>query len=179
MAQKVPIYGLMAEFERPEDLIAAVRRVREAGYRRYDAYSPYPVEGLAEAMKLGVTAVPLIVFIGGLAGGLSGFYMQYYASVIGYPMNVGGRPLDSWPAFIPITFELTVLVGGLFGFLGTLALNGLPMPYHPVFNVPGFAAASRNRFFLCIESRDRRFDRVRTRELLERLQALEVSEVEP
>lgn len=172
------IYGVMAEFDNADHLIAAVRQVREQGYRRFDAYTPYPVEGLAEAMHLKRSGIPLIVLIGGLVGGLGGFFMQYYASVISFPINVGGRPLNSWPAFVPITFELTVLIAALSAVLGMLALNGLPMPYHPVFNVPRFALASRNRFFVCIEARDPKFDREETRQFLDGLGSLGVWEVE-
>ena len=172
------IYGVMAEFDNADELIAAVRRVREQGYRRFDAYTPYPVEGLAEAMHLKRTGIPLIVLIGGMVGGLGGFFMQYYASVISFPINVGGRPLNSWPAFVPITFELTVLIAALSAVLGMLALNGLPMPYHPVFNVPRFALASRNRFFVCIEARDPKFDREAAKQFLEGLGSLGVWDVE-
>jgi hypothetical protein len=172
------IYGLMAEFENPDDLVVATRRARAEGYKKLDAYTPFPVEGLAEALELGNTRVPLIVLIGGLVGAALGYGMQYYLTAIDYPINVGGRPIHSWPAFIPVTFEMTVLVAGLSAVLGMLALNGLPMPYHPVFNAPRFALATRDRFFLCIEATDPLFDREETRRFLDRMTPRMVSEVE-
>jgi hypothetical protein len=177
MTPTTPLYGLLAEFDNPSDLVAAARRAYAEGYRRMDAFTPFPVEGLAEAIGFRDTRLPLVVLLGGLLGGGGGFFMQYYASAIDYPLNVGGRPLNSWPAFIPVTFELTILVAALAAVLGMLALNGLPMPYHPVFNVPRFARATRDRFFLCIEASDPRFDREATRRFLTDLQAREVSEV--
>jgi hypothetical protein len=164
---KPTIYGLMAEFTSPEALLAAARRAYTEGYRRMDAYSPFPVEGLAEAIGFRKNLLPLIVLLGGIAGAAGGFYLQYWISVADYPLNIGGRPLNSWPAFIPVTFELTILLAALSAVLGLLALNGLPMPYHPVFNVERFELASRNRFFLCIEARDPIFDRETTRRFLE------------
>jgi hypothetical protein len=122
------IYGLMAEFENPQDLVNAARQARAAGYRRMDAYTPFPVEGLADALQLGSTRIPFIVLIGGIIGAVLGYGMQYYLSAVDYPLNIGGRPYHSWPAFIPVTFEMTILVAGLFAVLGMLALNGLPMP---------------------------------------------------
>jgi hypothetical protein len=176
--RKLPLYGLMAEFPDSQELLSAARRAHQDGYRRLDAYSPLPIEGLAEAIGFRHTRLPLVVLCGGLIGCAGGFFLQYYLSVVAYPINVGGRPLNSWPSFIPITFELTVLVAALSAVLGMLALNGLPMPYHPVFNVPRFALATRDRFFLCIEARDPRFDRDRTRRFLEELGARGVFEVE-
>ncbi len=177
--RRVPaIYGLMAEFETPSQLVAAAERARVEGYRKMDAYAPFPVEGLADALDFRRTRVPLITLIGGLIGGLGGYYMQYWIAAVDYPVNVGGRPLNSWPAFIPVTFELTVLGAALAAVLGMLALNGLPMPHHPVFNVPRFALATRDRFFLCIEAADPRFDRAGTKRFLENLQCRgEVAEV--
>jgi hypothetical protein len=173
-----PIYGLLAEFSNPTELVTAARRAREEGYQRVDAYTPFPVEGLAEALGFHHSGVPLLVLIGGVVGCVTGYLMQYYLSAVDYPLNVGGRPLNSWPAFIPITFELTILFAALTAVLGMLALNGLPMPYHPLFNVPRFALATRDRFFLCIEATDPKFDREETRRFLERLVPREVSEVD-
>lgn len=173
------IYGLMAEFESPQDLLGATKSAYQAGYRQMDAYSPFPVEGLAEALGMHHTRLSAIVLVGGLIGGLGGFFMQYYASVIDYPLNVGGKPLFSWPAFIPVTFELTILGAAVAAILGLFALSGLPMPYHPVFNVDRFEQASRNRFFLCIESVDPKFELEVTRAFLQALNPTDVSEVEP
>jgi hypothetical protein len=172
------IYGLMAEFDDASALVAATSKARDEGYRRMDAYSPFPIEELHEAMGAHHSRLPLIVLIGGLVGCLSGFLLQYWVSTIAYPINVGGRPFNSWPAFMPVTFECTILGASLSAVLGMLALNGLPMPYHAVFNVPRFALASRNRFFLCIEARDRKFDLEATRRFLETLGPREVSTVD-
>jgi hypothetical protein len=170
-------YGLMAEFEDAEKLVEAARRAHEAGYRRMDAYSPYPVEGLAESLGFRRTWIAPLVLAGGILGGTAGFALQYFVSVIDYPLNIGGRALNSWPAFIPVTFELTILGAALFAVLGMLALNGLPMPYHPVFNVPRFALATRDRFFLVIEARDKRYETEPTRRFLQSLGARAVSDV--
>jgi hypothetical protein len=143
-----------------------------------DAYSPFPVDGVAEALGFQHTRLPLLVLIGGILGCLGGYLLQYWIAVVDYPINVGGRPFHSWPAFIVVTFELTILVAALFAVLGMLALNGLPMPYHPVFHVPRFALASRDRFFLCIETRDPQFEPEKTRQFLEGCQPYAVSEVE-
>jgi hypothetical protein len=163
------LYGLLAEFEHPEQLLAAAAQARQAGYKRVQAYTPMPVEGLVEALGQTPTQLPRLVLIGGVLGGLAGYALQYYVSVIAYPVNVGGRPLHSWPAFGPIVFELIVLGAALTAVLGMLALNGLPMPHHPLFAVPQFKQASRNRFFLCIESRDPAFRLEETRRFLESL----------
>jgi hypothetical protein len=171
-------YGLMAEFDNPSDAVTAAREVYEQGYRRIDAFSPYPVEELSEAIGVHRTPMSLIVLIGGLLGGTLGYLMQYYILVWDYPLNVGGKPLHSWPAFIPITFECTVLGAALFAVFGMLALNGLPEPYHPVFNAPNFALASRDRFFVLVESTDPKFDRDRTAEFLRSLGPREVTDVE-
>jgi hypothetical protein len=173
------VYGLLAEFDTPDHLLAAARRAHEAGYRRMDAYSPFPIHGLAEAIGFHRNLVPLLVLLGGLAGALIGFGMQYWISVQAYPLNIGGRPLNSWPSFIPVTFEMTILLAALTAVLGMLALNGLPMPYHPVFNVPRFALATHDRFFLCIEAIDPLFDREGTHRFLQELGARGVSEVAP
>ena len=167
----------MAEFDDASALVQAAHRAHHAGYRRMDAYSPFPIEELSEAIGFHHTNVPLVVLIGGLLGGLSGFLMQYWISAINYPVNVAGRPLNSWPAFIVVTFEMTILGAALFAVLGMLALNGLPMPYHPVFNVERFAFASKDRFFLCIEARDPKFDRKVTEEFLRSLNPRDVMEV--
>jgi hypothetical protein len=173
-----PTYGLLAEFASPQALVEAAHKVREEGYRHTDAFSPFPIEELTDALGVKPTRLPLVVLIGGLLGALGGYLLQYYSAVIDYPVNIGGRPTHSWPAFIPVTFEMTILVAGLAAVLGMLALNGLPMPYHPVFNVPSFTLATRDRFFLCIESTDPLFDAEQTREFLKRLEALEVSDIE-
>ena len=175
--KRTPIYGMMAEFDSPSDLVAAARRTFEAGYQKIDAYSPFPIEELAEAIGFHSNAVPLVVLIGGLIGCLSGYALQYWISVITYPINVGGRPLHSWPAFIVVTFEMTILFAGVAAVLGMLALNGLPMPYHPVFNVPRFAFATKDRFFLMVFSTDPKFSVVETCRFLEALGPRSISEV--
>jgi len=179
MTGEAPIYGLLAEFDEPDRLVAAARAAHEHGYRSMDAYTPFPVEHLAEAIGFRTTRLPWLIFGGGLVGCLGGFLLQYWVSVSAYPENIGGRPLNSWPSFIPVIFELTVLVAALTAVLGMLGLNGLPMPYHSLFNVPRFAQASRNRFFLCIEARDPRFDREETRRFLEAMRPREIFEVPP
>lgn len=168
----------MAEFDNPTSLLDATSRAYREGYRRMDAYTPFPVEGLSEALDFRRTRVPLIVLLGGLVGCFGGFFLQYYIAAIYWPIIVGGRPFNSWPAFIPVTFELTVLCAALSAFLGMLALNGLPQPHHPVFNAPRFEMASRDRFFLCIEASDPKFEAAETRRFLESLGAREVSDVE-
>jgi hypothetical protein len=178
-AEEAGIYGLIAEFTTPEAIVDAAGRAYAEGYRKMDAYSPMPVEGLAEAIGFTHNRLPLIVLVGGLTGAATALTMMYFSAVINYPLNIGGRPLASWPAFVPITFELTILFGAFAAVLGMLGLNGLPMPYHPVFNAPGFAMASRNRFFLCVESRDPKFDLVETRRFLESLGPKSVVEVAP
>jgi len=175
--KRTKAYGLMAEFDSVNSLVDAANRTREAGYKRIDAYSPFPVEGLAEAIEFHHDEVPLVVLIGGLIGGLSGYLMQYWISVVSYPVNVGGKPYHSWPAFIVPTFELTILFAGIFAVFGMLALNGLPMPYHPVFNVPRFAFATKDRFFLIVFSSDPKYNPVEVRRLLESFGPRSISEV--
>jgi Protein of unknown function (DUF3341) len=172
-----PIYGIMAEFETPTALLEAARRTYQAGYRKLDAYSPFPIEGLAEEIGFHHDEVPLVVLICAIIGGASGYLLQWWCSVIAYPINVGGRPVHSWPSFIVITFEMTILFGGISALLGMLALNGLPMPYHPVFNVPRFAMASKDRFFLIVFSTDKKYDQAATRGFLEGLQPRSIAEV--
>ncbi len=171
------IFGVMAEFDSPSELVKAARAARAKGYRKLDAYSPFPIEELTETLHLHKNKLPLIVLAGGIVGGLTGFLMQYWIAVVYFPINIAGRPLNSWPSFIIITFELTILFASLSAVLGMMALCGLPMPYHPVFNVPRFSAASRNRFFLCIEAADPLFDRGGTSQFLGTLEPREVSEV--
>jgi hypothetical protein len=172
------LYGLMAEFETPDAVVEAARRAHAQGYRRMDAYSPFPIEELSEAVGFHKTRVPLIVLIGGIIGGLTGYLMQYYLMAVDYPLQIGGKPFNSWPQYIPITFEMTVLFASAAGVIGMLALNGLPMPYHPVFNVPRFEHASSDRFFLVIEARDPKFKRDETASFLQSLNPYEVSDVE-
>lgn len=175
--KRTGLYGLMAEFAGPSDLVAAARAAHEAGYRRLDAYTPFPIEEVSDAIGFRHTAMPLIVLFGGAVSGALGFLMQYFIAVNSYPLNVGGRPLNSWPSFIVVTFELTILGGALSGAIGLLAANGLPKPYHPVFNVKEFARASQDAFFLCIEAGDPKFDEERTRDFLQALQPLAIAEV--
>ena len=178
MSARPPIYGLLAEFSEPAELVVALRRAREAGYRDMDAYTPYPIEEVAEELGMHGNRLPLIVLLGGIVGFIAGYALQYWTSVVDFPLNVGGRPANSIIAFIPVTFECTILGASLAAVFGMLALNGLPMPYHPVFHVPRFAQATRDRFFLCIEATDPRFDREQTRYFLERLVPRSVSEVD-
>jgi hypothetical protein len=169
-------YGLLAEFSTHEQLMRAAEQAYAAGFRSMDGYAPFAVEGLAEALGK-KNRLPLLVLIGGIIGGVGGYFMEWYANAISYPINVGGRPIHSWPAFIPITFELTILCAGLTAFVGSLALNGLPRFYHPLFHVPEFDRASQDRFFLCIKSRDRKFRSKETRAFLEGLEPLSITEV--
>ena len=172
------IYGLMAKFDSPEAVLAATRAARDAGYRSMEAYSPFPVEGLDELLDF-KPSIQYLVLIAGLVGAFTGFALQYYASVISYPLNIGGRPLNSWPAFIIIMFEMTILFAGIAAVFGTLGLSGFPMPYHSVFNAPDFRQVSRDKFFLCIEAQDPHFELAKTRAFLESLHPEAVSEVQP
>ena len=172
------LYGLMAEFETPQELVDAAARTREAGFTKLDAYTPYPIEALTEALDIHDHRLPAVVLGGGIVGGLAGYALCYWTSVIEYPLNIGGKPFHSAPAFIVPTFETTILFAAFAAVLGMLALNGLPMPYHPVFNTPNFALASRDKFFLCIEARDPKFDIEGTRGFLEALGPREVTTVD-
>jgi hypothetical protein len=173
------LYGLMAEFDDPDALLNAAQRTYVEGYRALDAFTPYPVHGLSEAIGFRRTILPYVVLAGAIAGCVGGFLLQYWTSVVSYPINVGGRPLNSWPAFIPVTFETTILGAALSTVLGMLLLNGLPMPYHPVFNVPNFQLATRDRFFLLVQATDPKFDRAGTAQFLQTLGARDVAEVDP
>lgn len=177
VAPAAKIYGVMAEFGSSEEILEAARRATEAGYTKAEAYTPFPIDGLAEALGMGWTTVPLCTLIGGIIGGLTGFGMCWYANVINYPIQIGGRPYNSWPAWIPITFELTVLFAALTSAIAMLYQNGLPRLHHPVFNVEEFEAASHNRFFLCIEAEDPKFNEGAVRRFLEGLAPLRVLEV--
>ncbi|HWB54717.1 MAG TPA: DUF3341 domain-containing protein [Tepidisphaeraceae bacterium] len=174
MPKEDKIYGLMAEFEMPEHVLEAGKRTHDAGYRKIDAYTPFPVHGLDEAVGYHRSKLPYIILAGALIGMFGGFFMQYVANVIHFPINIGGRPYDSWVAFIPITFELTILCGGLTAIFAMIALNGLPMPFHPVFNVPRFERASQDRFFLCIEAEDPQFDLEKTKQFLQSMKPYDV-----
>jgi hypothetical protein len=166
MTERPLIFGLMAEFETAEELLDATKRTWQAGYREMDAYTPYPVEGLPRALGQTGTDVPFVVLLAGIVGACAGFFMQYWSMAVDYPFNIGGRPTNSWPVFIPVAFEMMILVASFGAFLGMLFLNGLPRPHHPVFNVPAFARASQDRFFLCIEATDPKFDMAATAEFL-------------
>ena len=169
----------MAEFSNVDKILAAAEQAYADGYRKLDAYTPYPVDGLAEKIGRKKSLIPVLVLIAGLLGGLGGYFMQWYALVIDYPINVGGRPLHSWPTYIPIVFELTILSAALMAVISMLALNRLPEPWHPTFSVPGFDRASTDRFFLCIEATDPHFDLELTRRFLETLGTCRISVVQP
>jgi hypothetical protein len=171
------IYGVIAEFHEPQALLDAANKTREEGYTSIDAFSPFPIHGLAEAIGFHKSRLSAIVLIMGLLGGIGGFFMCWYANVIAYPLNIGGKPHNSWPAWIPITFESAILLAALGAVFGMLALNGLPMPYHPVFNVRRFDSASRDKFFLVIQARDPKFRPEEARRFLETLGPREVTDV--
>jgi hypothetical protein len=171
------LHGVVAEFATPDALLKACRKARAAGYQRMDAYTPYPMEEIADSIGFEKTRVPLLTLCGGILGGLSGFLLQFWVHTSAYPLNVGGRPLNSWPSFVIITFEMTILFAGITAVVGMLTLNGLPQPYHPIFNHPRFVAASRDRFFLCIEAADPKFDLVQTTSFLQATEAVDVAEV--
>ncbi len=177
MTPSTSMYGLMAEFDDGEKLVAATQRTHEAGYRRIDAYAPFPVDGLPEALGITHTLLSWIVLLGGIVGALAGFGLQYYVAVIAEPIIVGGKPTFSWPAFVPVTFETTILGAALAAVIGLLLFNRLPMPYHSVFNIARFARASQDSFFLCIETRDAQFDMQKTRDFLQSLHPREVYDV--
>jgi hypothetical protein len=171
------LYGMAASFGSPEAIVAAAKKIHAAGYRRTEGYTPYAVEDLSESLGFRHTGIPLIVLVGGIVGGLGGYFMLWYANVVSYPWNIGGKPPNSWPAFIPIAFEMTILGAGLMALFGMLILNGLPSPYHPMFNAPTFELASQTQFFVCIEAADPQFDMDKTREFLQSLEPLLVMEV--
>jgi hypothetical protein len=171
------LHGYMAEFSDADELLAAARAIHRAGYRKVDAYTPYPVDDLADSLGHRFTAIPFIVLIGGIMGGLGGYFLQWYAMAYDYPLNIGGKPLNSWPMYIPVTFELTILCASLAGFLGFIILNKFPQPYHPVFNAPEFEFVSRDKFMLCISSDDPKFDRNKTRRDLSALRPDNLIEV--
>ncbi len=174
---RAPIWGLIAEFDTPSEIVIAARKAYAAGYRRMDAYSPFPVEGLSEAIDFHHDSVALICLVGGLLGLVTAYVLQYWINVIAYPLNIGGRPFHSWPSFIVVSFEMTILFGGLAAVFGMFAMNGLPMPYHPVFNVPSFSFATEDKFFLSIEASDPKFDRVTTYQFLSSLEPRAITEV--
>jgi hypothetical protein len=172
------LYGLMAEFDDPNALTEAAKRTYAAGYRKMDAYSPFPIEPVWEALGVHDRPVSFFVLCGGIVGMFAGFGLCYWVSTIAYPLNIGGRPYNSWPAFIPVTFELTILFASFAAVLSMIGLNGLPMPYHPTFNVPSFQRASQDKFFLAIEAADPKFDRTKTFDFLKSLGPREINEVE-
>lgn len=172
------LYGVVAEFDTPEAIMAAAEKAREAGYKKMEAYTPFPVTGLDEALGQSNTRLGWVVLLMGTVGALAGFFMQWYANVVFYPLNIGGKPLNSWPNFIIITFECTVLFAAFTAGLFMLARNGLPQPYHSIFNTPNFETATRDHFFLCLEAEDENFDSTQARRFLEGLNPLRVSEVE-
>jgi hypothetical protein len=172
------IYGLMAEFDAPEKILAAAERTKQAGYHDIDAFTPFPMEELTDALGIKHTKLSLFVLCCGLAGMLFGFFFQYWVAVVDYPLNIGGRPLNSWPQWIPVTFELTILFSAFGAVVGMIFKNGLPRPVHPVFNVERFTLATKDKFFLCIEATDPKFDKEKTRKFLESLKPDHVTVVD-
>lgn len=170
-------WGLMAEFGTADALLDAAKRVRAAGYRRLEAYSPFPIDGLAEELGYERSPVPFWTFLGGLFGGMAGYFMQWYSAVVDYPVNIAGRPIHSWPMFVPVSFEMAVLGGAFAAVITFLVASGLPRLRHPLFASPDFDLATRNRFFLCVRREDPAFDAQHTRRLLESLQPLKCVEV--
>jgi hypothetical protein len=171
------LYGMLAEFESASEIIQAARKTREAGYKRIDTFTPFPIHGLDAALGVKDVRVAWIIFVSGMLGAIGGFTLQWYVAVIDYPLNTGGRPLLSWPSFIPVTFESGILCAAFGAFIGMLALNGLPRLHHPLFGVPRFESASQDKFFLLIESKDSQFDPQKTRAFLETLNPSSISEV--
>lgn len=178
MSANENIYGLMAEFSSGEEILRAAKSAYEHGFRKMEAFTPFPIEGLSENLGQKKSLVPFFVLICGIGGGLGGYFMEWYANVVSYPLNIGGRPYNAWPMFIPITFELTILSAALAAIIAMIALNRLPEPHHPVFNAPEFERASTDKFFLCIEANDPKFDLSATRKFLETLKPERISEVE-
>ena len=173
------LYGIMAEFQSAQQLVDAAAAARKEGYVEMDAYSPFPIPEIDHAIGIKRTILPWVILIMGIIGGSLGFFMQWYSATIHYPLNIGGRPVNSWPMFVPITFEMTILFSAFTAGIGMLIMNGFPKHYHPVFNVPSFERASSESFFLCIEHTDAKFDREQTSAFLKSLNPIEVSEVAP
>lgn len=177
LIHKDPLYhGMMAEFHDPDDVLAAARKVKAAGYTHLDAYTPFPVHGLDDAIGFKDSKVQWSIFFAGCFGFVLGYGLEYWVHNIEYPMNVGGRPKFSWPSFIPVAYECTILLAGLTAAFAMLAFNGLPRPNHPVFNTPNFEMASQTSFFLCVEGTDPKFDHAEVKRLLESLGAVNVSD---
>jgi hypothetical protein len=177
-ASSSALYGLLAEFDSPDQLLSAVRRTTDAGYTKTDAFSPYPIHGMGDALKFKDRRLSPFVLIGGIVGCLAGYGLEYWTQVIAYPLNIGGRPYHAWVNFIPPAFETTILFGSFTAGIAMLVLNGLPRPYHPCFNVPAFERATQDKFFLVIEADDPQFDLQKTREFLGGLHARQVTAVE-
>jgi Protein of unknown function (DUF3341) len=171
------LYGLLAEFDSATAIVNAAREARRAGYVKVDAYTPFPIHELDSALQISRTRLPWLVLAGGITGMLAGFGLQYWTSVIAYPLNIGGRPYASWPAFVVPAYETTILFAAFTAVIAMIMLNGLPQPYHPLFNVPAFSSASADRFFLCVEAADPKFEIGATRNFLQSLQPLGVTDV--